>query len=34
VLFQSFAAMVEEGDQALDRVTAFLSTNLGAVVPA
>jgi epsilon-lactone hydrolase len=33
-LFQSFAAMVEEGDQALDRVTAFLSTHLGATVPA
>ena len=29
-LFQSFAAMAEEGDQALDRVTAFLSTHLGA----
>jgi hypothetical protein len=33
-LFQSFAAMVEEGDQALDRVTACLSTHLGATVPA
>jgi acetyl esterase/lipase len=33
-LFQSFAAMVEEGDPALDRVTAFLSTHLGATVPA
>ena len=33
-LFQSFAAMVEEGDQALDRVTAFLSTHLGATLPA
>jgi epsilon-lactone hydrolase len=33
-LFQSFAAMVEEGDQALDRVTAFLPTHPGATVPA
>lgn len=33
-LFQAFAATVEEGDQALDRVSAFLSAHLGAMVPA